>query len=87
MKRSRRTKPPRGAALLRKFRERAGLTQLEVGTALAVSGVTVCLWEKGTYVPKAHHRDRIALWTGDAVPVSAWEHAADRIRIVPFVAA
>jgi transcriptional regulator with XRE-family HTH domain len=73
--------------MLRKFRERAGLSQAAVGDALAVSGVTVCLWEQGVYLPSHPNRERIALWTGGNVPANAWEHPAKRIRIVPFVAA
>jgi len=46
---------------LRKIiRQRAKLSQAEVGRAVGVDGPTICRWEQGTRTPRQPHADAYA---------------------------
>ncbi len=45
---------------IRELREGAGLTQLQVATALGVTPTTVYHWERGSKMPSGLHLQRLA---------------------------
>lgn len=49
-----------------------GISYREVGEALHVSGVTAHQWAHGVRTPSRGHREDIAVWTEDAVPITGW---------------
>lgn len=61
-----------GASRLRKFLKKHEVTQLAASKALGVSDPTIHDWVHGIKRPRAHHREAIAVWTRDEVPVASW---------------
>lgn len=78
-----------GPSLFRRFLKKHEVTQLAASKALGVSDPTIHDWVHGIKRPRAHHREAIAVWTGDRVPVASWlldeeRHAVAEVR--PFLA-
>lgn len=74
----------KGAELFRAFRGERAISYSETARALHVSRAAVYAWESGAKIPEADARERIAVWTGGAVPPDAWR-TADAERLLAEV--
>jgi DNA-binding transcriptional regulator YdaS (Cro superfamily) len=79
-----------GAAGLKRFLQRNGVTQVAAALALGVSDPTVYDWVSGKKRPRTHHREAISLWTNGEVSADEWLEEHERAAVAgirPYVAA
>jgi DNA-binding transcriptional regulator YiaG len=62
----------KGAALMRLFRERTGMSQREVSRQCGVAPTLCRDWEMGARRPSEETAARISVFTNGAVPASSW---------------
>lgn len=58
--------------LLRRFRDKNGLSQVAMASRIGITGTMVYLYERGKASPGERTKLDIASATGGAVPVSSW---------------
>lgn len=75
----------RGAALFRAFRAKVGLSQIQAGEQLGLSGPSISAWESGDKRPKTHIRQRIETWSSGEVPMDSWLLDEERVPAAPCV--
>lgn len=66
------TKSERNGAILREYRDMAGITQTHVGKACGVSASTVCRWESGKANPAPWKRSRLKVLFGILSNAFGW---------------
>lgn len=71
----------KGAELLASFISDRGLKNADAARAVRVSDVTVHHWIRGTIRPRAEKRDALEVWTGGAVPATAWSKEEERALV------
>lgn len=77
-------KPPsdtEGQRLFDSFLRNNDLTLADAAKPLDVSEVAVLNWRSGKKRPIDHQRTKIEIWTGGAVPASAWRTPEEREEI------
>lgn len=73
-----------GPTKLKDFIARTGLSRDKVAEALQVSRTVVYFWLEKGVVPKLVHRRAIAVWSGNEVPVDAWDQPSEVPTVEPF---
>jgi DNA-binding XRE family transcriptional regulator len=75
--------PAPGAAKLKAFRKRIGVSQQRAAQAIDCSGPTFNDWENGKKRPEPKFISRIETWTSGEVALADWILASEDIDVTP----